>query len=303
MSLVVRTFGSGVSLLETLPYADLKLEAAECTCYKINLAWWDWTYRRQLRIQWGKQTSQGRVRTSNEDSSIVNPVIGLFLVADGMGGHAAGEIASQLAATSIDAWVAAHADAGGDAADLLRQAALEANTRVFEAQRENRALSGMGSTLTALLFRGRQYYIAHVGDSRAYRLREGALEQLTRDHSLVWHLYENGVLRKAELTSHPQKNLITRSVGSHPQVDIDIEQGEGRVGDVFLLCSDGLTDGIPDDGIGAILAAPRKNPQEIADHLVEAANQAGGPDNITVVVIRLVPDGAEAKDSEKPRQH
>lgn len=233
----------------------------------------------------------------------MNPGTGLFLVADGMGGHAAGEIASQLAASTIDAWIAAHADAGGDAAEMLRLAALEANTRVFEAQRENRALSGMGSTLTALLIQGDRYYIAHVGDSRAYRLRDGALEQLTRDHSLVWHLYENGVLKKADLTSHPQKNLITRSVGSHPQVDIDIEQGEGFAGDVYLLCSDGLTDGIPDEGIGAILSAPRKNPQEIADHLVEAANQAGGPDNITAVVIRLEPDGAEARDSEKPRQH
>ncbi len=230
-------------------------------------------------------------------------MIGLFLVADGMGGHAAGEIASQLAASAIDAWIVAHADPAGDSADLLLQAVLEANTRVFEAQRDNRALSGMGSTLTALLFRGDRYYIAHVGDSRAYRLRDGTLEQLTRDHSLVWHLYENGVLKKAELTSHPQKNLITRSVGSHPQVDIDIEQGEGLIGDVFLLCSDGLTDGIPDDGIGAILSAPRKNPQEIADHLVEAANQAGGPDNITAVVIRLMPDGAEAKAPDKPRQH
>lgn len=247
-----------------------------------------------MRIQYGSQTSQGRVRTTNEDSFVANAETGLFLVADGMGGHAAGEIASQLAASTVDGWLTAHTAESGEPAEKLRLAALEANARVFEAQRENRTLAGMGSTLTAFLFSDDKYCVAHVGDSRAYRLRNGVLEQLTRDHSLVWHLYENGVLQKSDLPRHPQKNLITRSIGSHEQVDIDIEGGEGRAGDVYLLCSDGLTDGVSEESIRETLAAQRKTPQQIADQLVDAANQAGGPDNITVVVIRLQADDTKA---------
>ena len=220
-----------------------------------------------------------------------------------MGGHAAGEIASQLAASTINAWVMAHNADSEQPAEMLRRGALEANNRVFEAQRQDRSLAGMGSTLTALLFQGEHYYIAHVGDSRAYRLRDGMLTQLTRDHSLVWHLYENGVLAKSDLARHPQKNLITRSIGSHSQVEIDIEEGQGRAGDVYLLSSDGLTDGVPEEDICAVLSDPRKTPQEMADHLVEAANQAGGPDNITVVVIRLEADGVPPEIREKSRQN
>ena len=247
-----------------------------------------------MGIQFGSQTHQGRVRTSNEDCFVANPGTGLFLVADGMGGHAAGEIASRLAATTMDDMVAAEGSAGQAPAEILRLATMAANSRVLEAQRKDRALAGMGSTLTALLVRGPCYSIAHVGDSRAYRLRDGTLQQLTRDHSLVWHLYENGVLDKADLARHPQKNLITRSIGSHPQVDIDIEEGEGRAGDLYLLCSDGLTDGVPDEGIRGLLIAAQKTPQEMADNLVNAANEAGGPDNITVVVVKLDDGGRQA---------
>ena len=256
-----------------------------------------------MHIIHGSQTNQGRVRTSNEDSFVANPDAGLFLVADGMGGHAAGEIASQLAASTVEGMLAKGASLVENLPETLRLAAEEANQRVFEAQRQDRALSGMGSTLTVLFFRGGKYYIAHVGDSRAYRLRNGNLEQLTRDHSLVWHLYENGVLRKSDLSTHPQKNLITRSVGSHPQVEIDLEQGEAREGDIYLLCSDGLTDGVPDDGIHGILNIRLSQPQQMADLLVDAANQAGGPDNITVVVVRIEANhataGAEGK-TERP---
>jgi protein phosphatase len=255
-----------------------------------------------LQIQFGSHTNQGRVRTSNEDSFVVNRETGLVLVADGMGGHAAGEIASHMAATAINEWVTAHGGTEENVADMLRQGALEANARVFEAQRQDRTLAGMGSTLTALYFQSRRYYIAHVGDSRAYRLRDGMLEQLTRDHSLVWHLYENGVLEKSDLSRHPQKNLITRSIGSHPQVDIDIEEGEGQVGDVYLLCSDGLTDGVSEDSLRKALSDPEKTPQEIAEELVDAANEAGGPDNITVVIIRLVEDDASGRVAPQARQ-
>lgn len=233
---------------------------------------------------------------------MVNRETSLLLVADGMGGHAAGEIASQMAAAAINEWVTSHGDAEENIAEMLRQGALEANARVFEAQRQDRTLAGMGSTLTALYFQGRRYYIAHVGDSRAYRLRDGTLEQLTRDHSLVWHLYENRVLEKSDLSRHPQKNLITRSIGSHPQVDIDIEEGEGQVGDVYLLCSDGLTDGVPEDSLCTALSVAEKTPQEIAEDLVNAANEAGGTDNITVVVIRLEADNPLSRVEPQARQ-
>jgi len=245
-----------------------------------------------LGIQFGSQTDQGRVRTSNEDCYVANPNTGLFLVADGMGGHAAGEIASRLAAATMDDTVASKGTATETPAEMLRLATMEANSRVLEAQRKDPALAGMGSTLTALLVRGSQYYIAHVGDSRAYRLRDGMLRQLTRDHSLVWPLYENGVLGKADLARHPQKNLITRSIGSHSQVEIDIEEGEGLAGDIYLLCSDGLTDKVSDEGIRLLIAA-KKTPQEMADDLVNAANDAGGPDNITVVVVKLDEGGRQ----------
>ncbi len=256
-----------------------------------------------MQIQFGSRTNQGRVRTSNEDSFVANPETKLLLVADGMGGHAAGEIASNLAASTVNEWVTSHIGTAEDAGEMLRQGALEANRRVYEAQCQDRMLAGMGSTLTAMLFEDRRYHIAHVGDSRAYRLRDGTLEQLTRDHSLVWHLYENGVLEKTDLSKHPQKNLITRSIGSHPEVDIDLEQGEGRAGDVYLLCSDGLTDGVAEEGLRQTLSDTGKSPQQIAEYLVEAANEAGGPDNITVVVIRLEDDEPKVRPASRSRPH
>jgi serine/threonine protein phosphatase PrpC len=227
------------------------------------------------------------VRSSNEDSCIANGNSRLFLVADGMGGHAAGEVASRIAADTVDE-IVAHA-AGGEEKpeDVLLRAAQTANDRIFEQQSRSPEYAGMGSTLTALAFREDQYYIAHIGDSRAYRLRDGVLDQLTRDHSLVWNLYESGVLGKEDLSSHPQKHLITRSIGPHPEVEVDLEQGQACEGDVYLLCSDGLTDVLSDKGIQQILFNPGKTPQDLGEDLVNAANEGGGPDNVTVVVLRL----------------
>ena len=216
-----------------------------------------------------------------------------------MGGHAAGEVASQIAASTVQEIVAQRGGSDSDPEDVLRTAAEEANSRIYGAARIKREFAGMGSTLTALAFRDNHYYVAHVGDSRAYLLRDGALEQLTRDHSLVWHLLESGVLRKEELSSHPQKNLITRSIGPHPGVEIDLERGEALEDDVFLLCSDGLTDVVTDENLRSILSRQDETPQEIADKLVETANSNGGPDNITVVVVRFAPGCSEDDDTGK----
>lgn len=205
-----------------------------------------------------------------------------------MGGHAAGEVASSIAAATVKEVIGIIRPPGDKIEDMLLLAAREANGRIYEAQRKRADLSGMGSTLTIMSFADTSYYIAHVGDSRAYLLRDGVLEQLTRDHSLVWHLFESGVLRKDELSSHPQKNLITRSIGPHPQVEIDLECGQAREGDTYLLCSDGLTDVLSDEVIRQMLFHPDMSPQQLCDALVSAANRKGGPDNITVVVVRLM---------------
>ena len=240
-----------------------------------------------MQIDFGTSTNQGRVRTSNEDSFAAEPADQLFLVADGMGGHAAGEVASRIAATTVAEVVASERAGKSDPEDVLLRAAQEANHRIYDAQQRTPELSGMGSTLTILTFSGGRYFVAHVGDSRAYLLRNGVLEQLTRDHSLVWHLFESGILKKDELSSHPQKNLITRSIGPHPHVEVDLECGEARPGDTFLLCSDGLTDVLSDERIRQMLSAAEVTPQQLGDALVGAANNGGGPDNITVVVVRL----------------
>ena len=241
------------------------------------------------------------MRKSNEDSYTANLEHRLFVVADGMGGHVAGEVASQIAASTMEEMLASSVINSVGPEEALRRAVESANARVYETQRAKPELAGMGSTLTALSFYHEHYYVVHIGDSRAYLYREGALDQLTRDHSLVWHLFETGVLRKDELSSHPQKNLITRSVGPHPQLEVDIETGEVSEGDVYLLCSDGLTDVVSDSKIREILADPTKTPQQMGETLVDEANLAGGPDNVTVVVVRLEPGNEQQPDTGAPR--
>lgn len=252
-----------------------------------------------MHIQFGTQTNQGMVRNSNEDSYSASSKNRLFLVADGMGGHAAGEIASHIAASTLEEILGSRAVDNAEFEEILRAAVQEANSRIYETQKQKPELAGMGSTLTALTFRNDRYFIAQVGDSRAYLLREGVLEQLTRDHSLVWHLFESGILKKNELSSHPQKNLITRSIGPHPQIEVDVERGEMREGDVYLLCSDGLTDVLSDEDIRQILSDEKKTPQELCDIFVRKVNEGGGPDNVTAVVVRLAPGDPVDDDTDK----
>jgi PPM family protein phosphatase len=241
-----------------------------------------------LRIECGVRSDPGKIRASNEDSYIANAKSGIFLVADGMGGHAAGEIASQLAASTVEEVLS-----GGDSEfppqELLQFAVQKANADVFETQRVRPECRGMGSTLTVLVFRGNQYHVAQVGDSRAYLLRSGILNQLTQDHSLVWPLYKSAIISKEDIARHPQKNLITRSIGTQPQVEADLQAGDALAGDVYVLCSDGLTDVLSDQEIQNLLTGNNGNPQELSALLVDAANAGGGPDNITAIVIRLLP--------------
>jgi serine/threonine protein phosphatase PrpC len=241
-----------------------------------------------LRIDYGARSDQGMVRTSNEDSYIANIQSRIFLVADGMGGHAAGEIASHIAASTIDELVSGRSS-DSNMEELLQAAAKEANKRVYETQKLKSEYRGMGSTLTVLTLLDDHYYVAQVGDSRAYLFRDKKLQQLTRDHSLVWPLYESGILTKDDISRHPQKNLITRSIGTHFEVEVDLQKGTVHEGDIFLLCSDGLTDVLLDHDILQVFLNAGPDPREISELFIRAANSGGGPDNVTAVVVCLIP--------------
>jgi PPM family protein phosphatase len=238
-----------------------------------------------VHIESGAWNDQGKIRTSNEDQYVANPQKRIFLVADGMGGHAAGEVASKMAASRIEE-ILSQSESFSDPESLLQKAVQNANLQVYKAQLHNPEYRGMGSTLTILTFQDNRYYIAHVGDSRTYLLRNGNLTQLTRDHSLVWQLYEDHLITKEELSRHPRKNLITRSIGTHPQIEAETQSDRVFENDMFLICSDGLTDVLSDQQIQNFLNSG-KTSHEISEMLVEAANAGGGPDNITVVVVRI----------------
>jgi PPM family protein phosphatase len=243
-----------------------------------------------LHFEYGVISDIGMVRTSNEDSYIADIQNSLFLVADGMGGHAAGEVASRITADTVQEFISG-SDRTIDLETLLRQAVHQANSRVYQTQQVTPEYRGMGSTLTILALQDDRYYLAQVGDSRAYLLRDKSLSQLSRDHSVVWPLYESGVLSKDGIRKHPQKNLITRCIGTQPEVEADLSNDSSCAGDIFVLCSDGLTDVLTDGAIEKILLDTGNKPQEISRNLVQAANAGGGRDNITVVVVCLKVEG------------
>jgi PPM family protein phosphatase len=240
-------------------------------------------------------TDVGRQRSTNEDSLLVHPPF--FAVADGMGGAKAGEVASQLAVEVLEEEIAQHADEPPEA--QLSQALQEANRRIFELSTDDESRRGMGTTVTAARLHDRDVSLGHVGDSRAYRFREGELEQLTRDHSLVAELQRSGQLSPEAAEHHPQRSIITRALGPEPDVEVDTYTVAGRGGDVFLLCSDGLTGMVSDQEMASIVRRAGSL-QEAAETLVRAANQSGGKDNITVVMFRLADDGGETVADGEP---
>jgi len=230
------------------------------------------------------RTDPGRIRRRNEDAFVLDPP--LFAVADGMGGAQAGEVASRLAAAAFREY---H-EADGLAPDERVQAIIqEANRRIYERARADSDATGMGTTVTAALLIGGRVTVGHVGDSRAYRIRNGRLEQLTEDHSLVGDLMRSGRLTPEEADAHPQRSVITRALGTDPEVDVDTSTVEVQPGDLFLLCSDGLTTMVADEDIlGILAAAPTLD--DAARELVRAANTGGGEDNVTVVLFRVEGD-------------
>jgi serine/threonine protein phosphatase PrpC len=232
----------------------------------------------------------GRRRRRNEDNYVVTPP--LFAVADGMGGAQAGEVASRLAASAVE---------GGDSnglGGLNRVDALiqEANRRIYDRASTDPTASGMGTTMTVALVEGMTVAIGHVGDSRAYLVRGDTMEQLTEDHSLVNELLKSGKLSEEEAQVHPQRSVITRAVGTDPDVDVDGFTIEAEEGDIFLICSDGLTDMVEDEEILELVAENRDDLDKAVRALVSAANRGGGEDNITAVAFRISAEAAPSPE-------
>ena len=219
-------------------------------------------------------TDPGRRRRRNEDSYVIDPP--LFAVADGMGGAQAGEVASKLAAGAVK-------ERGADVESLVQ----EANRRVHQRSLEDPNTSGMGTTLTVASVEDGVVSIGHVGDSRAYLVRDGSLEQLTEDHSLGGELMRTGKLSAEEAETHPQRSMITRALGTDPNVDVDLFSVDPRDGDLFLLCSDGLTSMVDDREILRLVGEKRGDLDDLVKALIKAANKGGGEDNITVIAFEI----------------
>jgi serine/threonine protein phosphatase PrpC len=243
-----------------------------------------------MNLRVGARSDVGRVREGNEDSYMVDEP--LYAVADGMGGHQGGEVASKLALEILGRLTL---EDSGDTAPNLADAVREANRAVLDKASTDPGLHGMGTTLTALVAGGNRVFLAHVGDSRAYLLRDGRMEQLTEDHTVVEGLVQEGRLTRQEAEIHPQRSILTRALGVDGDVEVDERSQEVREGDRILLCSDGLTGMVPEQEIERVLAE-LEDPQRAADVLVDAANDAGGQDNITAVVLDVLPE-TEAADT------
>jgi PPM family protein phosphatase len=239
-------------------------------------------------------TDPGRTRRHNEDSFVVDPP--LFAIADGMGGAQAGEVASRLATAALKE---SGAGTGGEQriADLIQ----EANRRVYDRSSSDPNTSGMGTTITVALVEGEDVAFGHVGDSRAYLIRDEMMEQLTEDHSLVNELLKTGKLSREEAATHPQKSVITRALGTDPDVDVDTFSVRAANGDLFLLCSDGLTDMVSEESILDVIERNRSDIDSALRALVKAANRGGGQDNITVVAFEISA-GVLAQDGDTREQ-
>jgi PPM family protein phosphatase len=227
-------------------------------------------------------TDRGRIRRANEDFFVMRPEAGAFVVCDGMGGAAAGETASHLAAETAAAALAKAKP--GPAA--IREAVRLANSAVYERARHDRRLEGMGTTLVALSLAGKTAWVGHVGDSRCYRWRSGTLERLTQDHSLVEEQIRIGRMTREQARRSPMQNVITRAVGTRADVVADIQELQLQRDDLFLIASDGLTRELTDAAIAGILEGVGSSLQAACAALIAAANAAGGRDNITCVLVR-----------------
>lgn len=247
------------------------------------------------RFQSAGKSDPGRVRSRNEDSFVIDEEHGLFLVADGMGGHAGGATASDIAVSTVHSMVKDFPDSDNDDThqrrlEWLAGSIRKAGEKIYGVGNEEIELRGMGTTTTAIWIppgiSNHAVFLAHVGDSRAYRLRESQLSQITRDHSWVMEQVRAGHLSLSEARTHRLRSLITRSVGFQSDVAVDTEIVDLKAGDAFLLCSDGLSNHVNDSEIQSVLET--HDPEKAVETLVEQANARGGQDNITVIVLKFL---------------
>jgi len=254
----------------------------------------------QIPLSWAVKSDPGLRRTSNEDSFSNRPDVGLFVVADGMGGHVAGEIASRVAVEAISAFIEETAGADKNRtwpfpfeptlsleANRLKAAFRLANRRIAAAIADSHDLRGMATTASAILIGRTQACVAHVGDSRVYVFREGALQQITHDHSWVEEQVRAGTMTPSAAREHPWRNVVTRALSGGDDPDVDVAEVSPRAGERYLLCSDGLFSVVPDQAIGQVLGDAKLSLEQVCERLIEAANAAGGPDNITTLVLQV----------------
>ena len=229
------------------------------------------------------KTDKGLVRKENEDAFCIEKDLGLLAIADGMGGHASGEVASKMA---IEILRDSLKKEGEPLPDRLNSGVKLANRMIYEASRSQSQLNGMGTTLTAVQLDGNRLSIAHVGDSRAYLIRGGVIEQLTDDHTIVFEQVARGMITREEAARSDMRNILSKALGIAPEVDVDMEELTVSEGDQLVLCSDGLSELISDDEILSEVQSSQR-PEIVCDELVDLANQRGGEDNITVIVAHL----------------
>ncbi len=244
-----------------------------------------------MKWAYAGRTDVGKVRHGNEDALFADEARGVFIVADGMGGHVAGEVASQIVTETVGPGVSEAIEEGVRGEELeqrILELIAEANRRILERAINEPEKRGMGTTLTLLaLVPGHGYLIDQVGDSRGYLLRDGVLRQVTRDHTVVQQQVDRGALTPEQARDHPLSHILTRALGTDSTVDADKYSDQVQPGDIFLLCSDGLTGMLPDARIQEILTSSAGNLPATADALVDAANQAGGLDNVTALVVEI----------------
>jgi PPM family protein phosphatase len=251
-------------------------------------------------LTWAVTSDPGLKRTSNEDSYSTRPDVGLFVVADGMGGHVAGEVASRVAVEAIEAFIQETAGADRNRtwpfpfdpsisleANRLRAAFRLANRKIASAIADSQDLRGMATTASAVLLGARSASVAHVGDSRVYVLREGKLQQITHDHSWVEEQVRAGTLTPTAARQHPWRNVVTRALSGGEDPEVDVTEVSPQAGERYLLCSDGLFTVVPDHHIAEILGGQGVPLESIARSLIEAANEGGGPDNITALILQI----------------
>jgi len=259
-------------------------------------------------LQMMGKSDTGMVRDHNEDCFLVVPESGLAILADGMGGHLAGEVASAMAIDKVthyllNAFSASPADTAEATSDTsfesvkLAEAIKAANTAIHDASRSRPEQAGMGTTIVVVAFHDNKLTVAHVGDSRLYRYRNGELSQVTEDHSMVQELLRRGLMTPDEARTSLNRNLVTRALGIDPTVEVDVHEQPYEDGDLYLLCSDGLNDVLADEQIAAVLASHPGDMESAAQQLIADVNKHGGPDNVSIVLIRT--DGSFSRTAKK----